>query len=96
MNKLSQLNNNNPTYVAERIYDIISIMVSSMPYENWGNSYRSINEKINEMNVLEISNKKSPGGASIGVSISLIKNILNSKDPYFIRLVLDELSKKLI
>ena len=85
----------NPQYVAEKIFDIIQIMVSSMPYEKWQGSYLSIYDKINEMNTLELSNKRSPGGASIGVSISLIKNILNSKDPYFIRLVLDELSKKL-
>ena len=94
MNKVSQMQRD-PAYVADRIYDIITILVSSMPYESWGNSYRSISDKMKEMNVLEISNKKSPGGASIGVSISLIKNILNSKDPYFIRMVLDELSKKL-
>ena len=94
MNKYSQMEGN-PQYVAEKIFDIIQIMVSSMPYEKWHGSYSSIYEKINEMNTLELSNKKSPGGASIGVSISLIKNILNSKDPYFIRLVLDELSKKL-
>jgi hypothetical protein len=86
---------NNPQHVAEKIFDIIQIMVSSMSYDKWHGAYSSIYDKMNEMNVLEISNKKSPGGASIGVSISLIKNILNSKDPYFIRLVLDELSKKL-
>jgi nanoRNase/pAp phosphatase (c-di-AMP/oligoRNAs hydrolase) len=86
---------NNPTYVANVISDIIYVMISSMPYESRYFSYSSINEKINDMNIMEISNKKSPGGAPIGASISLIKNILNSKDPYFIKLVLDELSKKL-
>ena len=56
MKKYSQTESN-PDYVANKIFDIIQIMVSSMPYESWHSSYLSINEKIKEMNTIDISNK---------------------------------------
>ena len=85
----------NATYVAEQLYNVIKIMVSGMAPESRPRSFQSIQNKISEFNRMEISNKKSPGGASIGVSLGLIKNVLNSKDPYFINLVLSELSSRL-
>jgi len=85
----------NPKYVAEQIRDIIRIMVGRMSPEAQMRAYPNINSKLSEFNLTEISNKKSPGGASIGVSLSLVKNILNGRDPYFIRLVIDELGKTL-
>jgi hypothetical protein len=95
MNKESQSLEQGPDYVAEQIYSIMRIMVTRMPYESWHKSFSSLAEKINDINSLEVSNKQSPGGAAIGVSISLVKNILNGRDPYFIRLVLDNLIKKI-
>lgn len=93
MNKWAQVESN-PSYVAEQLFNIIAVMMSRMPHDRLNDSYNSVVEKINDMNVLEISNKKSVGGAPIGVSISLVKNMLNGKDPYFIRLVLDDLTKR--
>ena len=43
-----------------------------------------------------MSAKKMTGGAGIGTTIALIKNILNGSDIYFINIVIDELVKKLI
>ena len=43
----------------------------------------------------EMSNKKTPAGASIGTSIALVKNILNGRDGYFIKSVIDELVRLL-
>tara|TARA_B100000131_G_C17625670_1_gene413730 strand:- start:49 stop:336 length:288 start_codon:yes stop_codon:yes gene_type:complete len=94
MEKYSQANDN-PVYVAKEIAKVISIMINRMPYESRPNSYRSVRDKLKELNVIELSNKKSPGGASIGVSISLIKNMLNGRDPYFIRSVIMNLAKYL-
>jgi hypothetical protein len=82
-----------PKYVAEQIRDIIGVMVGRMSPEAQARAYPNIVSKLHELNVMEMSNKKSPGGASIGVSLSLVKNILNGRDPYFIRMVIDELSK---
>ena len=85
-----------PIYVSEAILKIIRIMISTMKPEKRVKSYTNILNKIDEkFNIEEISNKKAPGGAAIGVSLALIKNILNSRDSLFIRVVLDDLKQKL-
>jgi len=84
-----------PVYVAKELAKVISIMINRMSYEARPNSYRSVRNKLKDLNVIELSNKKTPGGAAIGVSISLIKNMLNGRDPYFIRSVLMNLTKYL-
>jgi transcription termination factor NusB len=94
-NKTAQMLENNPVYVAEEIANIIKIMINNMSPESRGRSFNNVKNKINEFNIMEISNKKAPGGAAIGVSLGLIKNILNGKDPYFINTVLQELSVRL-
>ncbi len=95
MKKESQNLEQNPDYVAEQIYSIMRVMITRMPYERWHDSFLSLKNKMDEINVIELSNKSNPGGASIGVSISLVKNILNGRDPYFIRLVLDSLIRRI-
>jgi hypothetical protein len=92
MEKEAQLLAHNPKYVAEEIKNIIGIMVGRMSPEAQMRSFPNIANKLKQLNIVELSNKKSPGGASIGVSISLVKNILNGRDPNFIKLVLDELT----
>lgn len=82
----------NPKYVAEQIRDIIGVMVGRMSPEAQMRAYPNIANRIRNLNTVEISNKKSPGGAAIGISISLIKNILNGRDPAFVNLVLNELA----
>lgn len=94
-NKTAQMLENNPVYVAEEIANIIKIMINNMSPESRGRSFSNVKNKINEFNTMEMSNKKAPGGAAIGVSLGLIKNILNGKDPYFINTVLQELSVRL-
>ncbi len=94
LNKQAQIYNN-PIYVAEQIREVIKIMISRMKPDSQARAYPNIKQKLRSLNTVELSNKKSPGGAAIGVSISLIKNVLNGRDPMFIRLVLDELGKKL-
>jgi len=56
-------------------------------------AYPNIRDKVNGLKIQELQHKKSPGGASIGVSISLIKNILNGRDPMFIAAVIAELNR---
>lgn len=84
-----------PQFVANKIYDVISVMVNRMSVKSRPGAYKSIGEKLKNFNVIEIANKNSPGGASIGVSLSLIKNILNGRDGHFIKMVIDELLNKL-
>lgn len=80
-----------PKYVAEKILEMIKIMLSKMKMESRPKSMMRIKEKIKDYNPLELSQKKSPGGAAVGTSLAMIKNILIARDTYFIKRVIDEL-----
>lgn len=96
MEKKSQIHSiNNPEFVASQIKDIIDFILTKLSYESRIKAYPNLAQKIQDLNPNELSLKKTPGGAPIGLSISLVKNILNGRDPFFIKLVMDELSKKL-
>jgi hypothetical protein len=95
MDKEAQILNQDPKYVAEQIKDIIGVMIGRMSPEAQMRAFPNIAQKILELNTVDIATKKSPGGASIGVSLSLVKNILNGRDPIFIKRVIDELTKGL-
>ena len=81
-----------PRFVAEKIFEIIKIMLSRMKLESRPKSIQKIREKIKDYNPIELSNKKSPGGAAVGVSLALIKNMLIARDTFFIKGVIDELT----
>lgn len=93
--RIAQDLSSSPQFVADKIYDVISVMVNRMSIKSRPGAYKSIGEKLKNFNVIDIANKNSPGGASIGVSLSLIKNILNGRDGHFIKMVIDELLNKL-
>jgi len=95
IDKKAQLLEQNAVYVAQELHNVIKIMISRMSLEARPRSYQNVSNKIQQFNVMEIAGKKAPGGAAIGVSLGLIKNILNGKDPYFINVVLSELMRKL-
>jgi len=91
LKKHSQLLEQNPVYVAEQLHRMIQVMISRMSPESRNKSYQNVSSKLEDFNVVEIASKKAPGGAAIGVSLGLVKNVLNGKDPYFINTVLKEL-----
>ena len=95
IDKNAQLLEQNTIYVAEQLHNVIKIMITRMSPEARQRSYDNVSKKLEEFNVMEITNKRSPGGAAIGVSLSLIKNVLNGRDPYFINVVLSELMRRL-
>ena len=95
LKKEAQMLEQNPTYVAEQLHNIIKIMINRMSPESRARSFQNVSNKIGEFNTIEIAGKKSPGGASIGASLGLIKNVLNARDPYFINIVLNELAIRL-
>ena len=92
---MSQYAENSPIFVAEQLASIVKIMLQRIKPESRMKSLNSIRDKVKDMNVQELSNKKSPGGAAIGVTLSLVKNTLMARDPYFIDLVLKELVLRL-
>ena len=95
INKSAQILEMNPSYVADQLHKIIKIMLAKISPEKRSNSFKNVADKLSDFNVLEISNKKAPGGAAIGASLGLVKNVLNSKDSYFVNVVLKELIKRL-
>ncbi len=94
--KESQILEQNPVYVAEVLEKIIRVMINRMSPESRDKSIVNVKNRVKSLQPLELSSKKAPGGAAIGASISLVRNILNSRDPYFINTVLEELSKRLV
>lgn len=95
LDKKAQMLEQNPIYVAEELHNVIKVMISRMSFEARPRSYKNVSNKIQDFNVMEIANKRSPGGSAIGVSLSLIKNVLNGRDPHFINVVLNELVRRL-
>ena len=93
--KEAQILEQNPTYVAEQLHGMIKVMISKMSPESRMRSYQNVSNKLQGYNIMEIAGKKTPGGAAIGVSLSLVKNVLNGRDPYFINIVLKELMIRL-
>jgi hypothetical protein len=85
----------NPKLVALCIKNIIEAMVGRMSPEAQIRAYPNIIERIKDLNAFELSQKNQPGGAAIGASISLVKTILNGRDPIFTRVVINELTKEL-
>ncbi len=94
--KKAQQVETNPVYVADQILDVIRIMIARMNPDYRTSSLQKIKNKILDMSANEMSEKKMTGGAGIGTTIALVKNILNGNDIYFINIVMDELIKKLI
>lgn len=86
---------NNPLLVAKQIKAIIDVMVGRMSPEAQQRAYPNLRGRISKLDVAELNSKKSPGGAAIGISITLVKSILNGRDPMFISAVISQLSKYL-
>jgi hypothetical protein len=93
--KTSQVNVSDHKAVAKNISDIINIMISRFSFKSRLGAKENIRRRVSNLNVQDISNKKTPAGAGIGTSIALVKNILNGKDSYFIKLVIEELQKNI-
>ena len=93
--KTAQYVENDPVYVAKQIISIIDIMINRMKPESRTGSYGKLHDKISLINPAELAAKKSPGGAALGISISLLKNVLISRDPFFINVVKQEVLKRL-
>lgn len=95
LNKRAQMLEQNPVYIAEELHNIIKIMINNMSPNVRMKSFQNVKNKVSDFNVMEIASKRAPGGAAIGVSLGLIKNVLNGKDPYFINIVISELIRRL-
>ena len=93
--KKAQALENDPIYVAEELSKIIHIMLNKISPEKRPGSFVNVKKKLTKFNVMDMYSKKNPGGVALGVSLGLVKNVLNGKDPYYINTVLQELMKRL-
>lgn len=93
--KESQHREGGPKYVAEEISKIIRVIISKMSVESQNRARINLKNRVLRLNPQEMSIKETPAGASIGTSIALVKNILNGRDGYFIKSVIDELVRLL-
>lgn len=93
MNKEARGFPGDPKFVALQIRDIIDVMIGRMSIDAQQRAYPNLRGRIRNLPIADITKKKNPGGASIGVSIGLVKNILNGRDPFFIKTVIDELTR---
>jgi transcription termination factor NusB len=91
--KLAQVSTNLNDYklAAVSIAKVIGFILSKVPYDKKPNAIAKLREKIMQLNVIEMANKKTPQTASIGQSITFIKTILNGRDPSYIQSILYEL-----
>jgi hypothetical protein len=91
--KQAQVVTTDPKFVGEQVAKIILIMIAKFSINSRNKARANIRGRISNLNVSDIVSKKTPAGAAIGTSIALIKNILNGKDGYFVKSVLEELKK---
>lgn len=91
--QMNIVNTNNPKLVAQAIRQIILVMIQRMKFESQFNATQNIKNRLKNLYPQELSQKKNPGGASIGVSLGIIKNVLNGREPFFIHSVLEELKR---
>jgi hypothetical protein len=89
--KTSQHRVGDPKYVADEISKIIRVIISKMSIEAQNRARINLKNRILRLNINEMTTKQTPAGASIGTSIALIKNILNGRDGYFIKAVVEKL-----
>jgi hypothetical protein len=85
-----------PTFAGRAISEIVKFLMRKIPYERRPHSMMSMRQKILELDEYEMASKKSPVTASMGQSITLIKTLLNGKEPAYIRKTLEHIIGNLV
>jgi len=74
-----------PAFAGHAISEIIKFLMRKISFEKRPHNFMKMRQKILELNEHEMAEKNSPDTASMGQSITLIKTLLNGKDPAYIR-----------
>jgi hypothetical protein len=77
-----------PNTAGKGIASIVAFILKKIKPENRQIIINKMRDRIWNLNEQEMASKKSPASASIGNSISFVKNVLNGRDPKYIREVL--------
>lgn len=80
-----------PAFAGRSIAEIVKFLMRKIPFEQRPHRMLGMRQKVLELDEYEMANKKSPETASMGQSITLIKTLLNGKDPMYIRKTLENI-----
>lgn len=80
-----------PEVAGRAIAAIIRFLLKRISVEKLPNNLMALKQKILTMRENEMSLKKSPPTAALGQSLTLIKTLLNGKDPNYIRRTLEHI-----
>jgi hypothetical protein len=84
-----------PSTAGRDIAIIIKFLLRKIPFEQRPMRMMSLKQKILALRENEMSLKKSPSTAAMGQSITLVKILLNGKDPNYIRRTLEHIVENL-
>ena len=84
-----------PIQAGRGIAEIIKFLLKKIDLNNRPKSQYNLKKKIWNLNEFQMSNKKSPASASLGQSLSFVKNVLNGHNPSYIRAILREIVENL-
>lgn len=84
-----------PRYAGKFIAEIIKFLIRRISPINRGKSLLKLKNKIMMLNEFEMSRKKMPASASLGQSITLVKHLLFSHPPAYVRSVLNNIAANL-
>jgi hypothetical protein len=84
-----------PALVGRYLADIVKFTLNKLPVEKRAPAIEKLRSKFYSFNADEMSQKHLPPTASIGQSISFVKNVLVNQNPLYIREVLNNLASNL-
>ncbi len=84
-----------PETAGKGIADIVKFLLSRIAPVSRPDAYRSMREKILDLDPISISSKKTPASSSMGQSIMFIKTILIGHDSRYVKSVLENIAKNL-
>jgi len=84
-----------PIIAGKSIADLIKFLMQKISEENRPKSLNNLKRKIQNLNEIEISSKQMPASSAIGQSILLIKHMLFSHSPQYVRAVLNSIASNL-
>jgi hypothetical protein len=93
--KVAAANLGDAATVARYLANIIKFTLTKISPQSRSGSLYKVKNKINQLDVNQISNKKMPASASMGQSITFIKHTLFGQDPQYIRAVLQYIMRYL-
>jgi len=85
-----------PEFAGRAISDILKFLMRKIPYEQRPHNFMSMRQKILDLDEHDMASKNSPVTASMGQSLTMIKTLLNGKDPGYIRKTLEQIVRHLV